>query len=301
MNSERDIIGIVDSTFYDDDSPLCEKTRGEPSKKSRPTVMTDDRLDLILRLRREKQAALAASDFNKAQVISQQLGVLYSQAKPTSSAPRTPSPRKIPGAYHENYLASIGSHEQQLSAALEEIHTHFQSAYADVEKRYQALLEERAQEHEIAMKREAARLNPRVVELREHARLVGKNEDFEGARRSQKEADMMQDRIIEKRKQQLIAEYEQVNANLLEKKEAALKVLEAREIEEMTERYRKLRRSEQAKEKRLMVLAIKPEDSPGPPPPRVKRRTSPSTKAWYGPAFRKTNRPGRRTLESSNQ
>jgi hypothetical protein len=151
------------------------------------------------------------------------------------------------------------------------------------------------------MKRENARLNPRVVELREHARLVGKNEDFEEARRSQKEADAMQDHIIEKRKQQLIAEYEQAIANLLEKKEAALKALEVREIEEMTERYRKQRRSEQSKEKRLMVLAIKPEDSPGPPTPRVKGRTSPSTKAWYGPAFRKTKRTGPRTLESSNQ
>jgi hypothetical protein len=140
------------------------------------------------------------------------------------------------------------------------------------------------------MEREDVRLNPRVVQLREHAQRLAANEVFDEARWAEQEADAMQDHITETRKQQLIAAFVQSKANLLKKKQAVLKALETREIEVMTEKYRKQRQSELPSEKRLAVLALKTESSLGPPPPGVNGRASASTKVWYGPAFRKIQR-----------
>jgi hypothetical protein len=180
-----------------------------------------------------------------------------------------------------------------LTQDLETVQDSYRDRIAHLQARHSEQLEKLAKAHATALERESDRQFPPVAQLDRHAQLQAQDENFDEARIARRQALATRDHICQDRKRQLVAEYEQARAGMLERHEAELLVFQKRQIDSLAEAYAKHRRQEAVLEKRINVVERKPKNTASTPrgsrtgSPRMSRTVSPRTWLWSGPALRK--------------
>jgi hypothetical protein len=219
----------------------------------------------ILQLHRSRRAAVQAFDFERAQLLSEQLSFLCKPRDFSVPPPSTPSPPN-----------------PEFTAAIESVQSRYSKILASLKQRHESQIAKLGRQHAVALEREPDRRFPPVAYLDRYAQLQAEEENFDEARFARRQAMAMRDHIIDDRKDQLIIDYERARANLVERQEAELKVFEQRLLDAIAEATALHRQRVEVFENRKKVIELKPREARSSPALNAAQRSRKGTLGLAG-------------------
>ena len=208
--------------------------------------------DQIKVLRSEHANAIENFDFDRAELIANQIERLQAERGTNSSAKRLDMDEQ-----HERILNKQTKHESKHMAKRTELQDRFKKRYEEMQERQTREFTELAEAEAEALARESSRKAHEVTSLEMLAKLKGKEHDYAAARAIYQEAVDLHRDIVDRRLCAVKMDFEKQRRKLIEKHERELTLFAEKRDQAMREIDQKRMRKDERVAKHMKVIEIR--------------------------------------------